>query len=95
LFSNYDVSENPNSAILFLKNAIWKNPNCISAYYKLGYIFEKNLNKIDASIYYYKKAVLLNPNDDKCEGNRQMQDIYKWLVNNLRVLCSQKKIIRL
>jgi len=68
LFSNYDVSENPNSAILFLKNAIWKNPNCISAYYKLGYIFEKNLNKIDASIYYYKKAVLLNPNDDKCEG---------------------------
>jgi tetratricopeptide (TPR) repeat protein len=68
LSSNYDVSEDPNSAIHFLKNAVWKNSKCIVAYYKLGYIYENNLNKIDASIYYYKKAVLLQPGDDKFEG---------------------------
>lgn len=71
LSANYDVSEDPNSAIHFLKNAIWKNPKCIVAYYKLGYIYEKNLHKIDASIFYYKKAVLLKPEDDKFEGVKE------------------------
>lgn len=70
LSSNYDVAKNPNLAINFLKNAIWINPKSIIAYYKLAYIYEKNLNKIDASIYYYKKAVLLNPEDDEYEGIR-------------------------
>ncbi len=68
LASNYDVSNNPNLAIKFLKHAVWSNPNCITAFYKLGYIYEKNLNKIDAAIYYYKKTVLLSPEDDRFEG---------------------------
>ncbi|MFW5799833.1 MAG: tetratricopeptide repeat protein, partial [Spirochaetota bacterium] len=70
LSSNYDVSQNPNLAINFLKNAVWVNPKCITAYYKLGYIYENNLDKYDAAIYYYKKAVLLNPEDDVYEGRQ-------------------------
>ncbi len=68
LSSNYDAADNPDLAINYLKQAVWNNPKCITAYYKLGYIYEKNLCKKDAAIYYYKKAVLLNPEDDEYEG---------------------------
>lgn len=68
LSNKYDVSENPNLAIHFLKNAVICNSDCIVAYYKLGYIYENNIKKIDAAIYYYKKAVLSDPEKDKYEG---------------------------
>jgi tetratricopeptide (TPR) repeat protein len=67
LGANFSVRQDPHFVISAYKNAVKLNDKYISALYRLGYIYQYNLNDKSTALSYYLKAIKILPNEDNIE----------------------------
>ena len=68
LGANFSVRQDPQFVITAYKNAVKLNDKYISALYRLGYIYQYNLNDKISALSYYLKAIKILPHEDNVES---------------------------
>lgn len=68
LGANFSVRKDPYFVINALINAVKLNDKYISAFYRLGYIYQYNLNDNRNALGYYLKAIKIPPYEDSIES---------------------------
>ncbi len=68
LGANFSVRKDPLFVINAYNNAIMLNDKYISALYRLGYIYQYNLNDKEAALSLYLKVIKIHPYEDNIES---------------------------
>jgi tetratricopeptide (TPR) repeat protein len=68
LGANFTVRQNPQFVISAYSNAVRLNDKYISALYRIGYIYQYNLNDKTSALSYYLKAIKIQPHEDEIES---------------------------
>ncbi|MCL1833739.1 MAG: hypothetical protein FWG49_04475, partial [Leptospirales bacterium] len=68
LGANFSVRQDPHFVISAYSNAVKLNDKYISALYRIGYIYQYNLNDITSALSYYLKAIKIQPHEDEIES---------------------------
>jgi len=67
LGANFSVRQNPQFVISAYSNAVKLNEKYISALYRIGYVYQYNLNDKISALSYYLKAIKIQPHEDNIE----------------------------